>query len=349
MKKLLSIFTIGIGALAFTPSTVTACKLKSKITPHKPFKPLIQAKLNLNNIKLFDLKIIWAYKYNPIKINRRDLLATISTQISNYYQKWLHKKLKKTDFMYGTKPTQNHPWAIEVMNIDGKTPLAFNEQGVADLIFKPGYKVLTDNALKVKITTTNQHVNTKTVIVKGYLDHFVYTNANLNQGHDLLTSDPSGFVTEGKNATVFDISNEVQKFPHTVILHVVDNAIRNLNNFPKKVAKISKLVFTALNKQLETETKTLNKLNKLKIIDVNKEKINFRYHANINYYNYQPEYNAMTRLYFDRTPIAPKQGVKLFAQFRFVLDTIPNNNYIPTPKYPGSLGAYLYLYLGETT
>ena len=260
------------GILGFSTPTVTACNHHHSVIP-TPTPPVKPTKFNLNNIQLYNLN--YNLDNDFLKINQDALVNNISLQIMNEYNsESFANKLKVSDFMYGTTPTQNHSWAIEVMNIDGKTPLVFNEQGVANLRFPTNYTVLTDNALKVKITTTNSYANTKTAVVNGYLSKFIYTNANLNQGHDLMVKDASDFITIPGYQTVFDISTIIeQKFGYNELGMDVPRAFIRFSKTTNDI--ISKLVFTALNKQLEKKTKTLNDLKILKVIDVNKTIINF--------------------------------------------------------------------------
>jgi len=332
MKKLLSILTIGGGILGSTLPMVTACKSKPK-----PPKPPI-AKWDLNNIKLFNLNLIWTYHHLHLQARRSALLYVISLQIlAEYNSESFPNKLKETDFMYGSTPTTEHPWAIEVMDINGTTPLHFNNKGVADLNFPDDYTVLTDNALKVKITTTNQYVKEKTATVNGYLSQFLYTNANLNQGHDLVITDASGFITTPGSATVFDISSHIKRFAHDSRSGEVIGAIENIHG-DDDIA-ISKQVFTAFNKQLKTETKTLNDLNILRALDANSQRISFN-HTHPQIYRKVTNQAALHEVTgLEQLSTAP--GTKLFAKLSFYTGSIPG--YMPAPN------TYLYLYLGETT
>jgi len=326
MKKLLSILAIGGGILGSTLPTITACNQTGKFY--------------LNNIQLYNLDI-----YYDMRVNRNSLLHNISLKImAQYNSQSFSNKLKVSDFMYGTKPTKEHPWAIEVMNIDGKTPLKFLK-GTANLIFPPNYTVLTDNALKVKITTTNQYANTTTATVNGYLGNFIYTNANLNQGHDLKITNGSGFVITGNKKTVFDISQYIIKFAHDDkrgVSAVID-AIQHINDDVNLL--ISKKVFTALNNQLKTETKTLNDLKILKTVDPKTKKLNFGDQSL--YRNIYWQRGSGNLLEPVRGGITPSIGDKLFARFSFNNSYGPDNNHIS--GYVATPNTYLYLYLGETT
>jgi len=346
MKKLLSVFAIIGGILGSTLPTITACKTKPKPKANYPLSHIMPiqfnpGKFNLNDIQLYNLGI-----ESDMSMNRNALLHNISLQIMNEYNsESFANKLKGKNFMYGANLDNKHSWAIEVMNINGKTPLVFDKNNEAYLRFPPNYTVLKDNALKVKITTSIKNANTKTAIVNGYLSSFIYTNANLNQGHNLLISDASGFVIEGNHPTVFDISNDFRQFPHQDHVEWVYEAMANISS--DSDAKISKIVFTALNKQLETETKTLNDLNVLNIIDVTKQKINFRDH--------QYQYPRGLKIYRQTTASATLQeitrqqelstapGTKLFAQLSFDINGINR-----IPEYVAAPNTYLYFYLGST-
>ena len=329
MKKLLSILAISGVSLGSTTNFLVSCNR--------------QGKFDLNNIQLYNIDSSYFWEF---KIKRHDLLYTISLQIMlRYNSQSFANKLKVSDFMYGSKPTKEHPWAIEVMNVDGKTPLVFNKQKVANLIFPPNYTVLANNALKVKITTTNQNANMKTATVNGYLTKFIYTNANLNQGHDLKITNGSGFVITGNKKTVFDISSKyIGPFAHNQKANAIIKAFKKLTT--KKEAAISTLVFTALNKQLAAETKTLNDLGVLKTIDANKEKLPFNddeYFRNQSTIYQQTGSNALQEVPLNNS-LSTKKGTKIFIRFSFNNQSLEYMyQYLPRPK------TYLYFYLGTTT
>ena len=326
MKKLLSMLAISGVSLGLITNFTVSCKQ--------------QGKFSLNNTQLYNIS-----DPNSLSFYRDSLLYNIALQIiTQYNSKSVVNKLKISDFMYGDKPTTEHPWAIEVMNIDGKTPLTFDkETKMADLKFPIYYKVLADNALKVRITTTNQDVKTKTAIVNGYLSKFIYTNANLNQGHDLSTTNGSHFITEGNKKTVFDISKYIRLFAHTENPFAVTLAFRKLSSTNKSA--IFKLVFTAFNKQLEKETKTLNDLQVIKTIDAKTQILDFQQMQPAVYY----QTNSKTGILpVPLKGLSPAPGAKLFARFVFP-PTTPAEPFSILPGYIARDNTFLFLYLGTTT
>ena len=308
---------------------VTACNLNSTF--------------NLKNIKLYNLDLYWSRNSSEIKLFQKDLLSSISFQIMLEYNSEISSnKLKKSDFVYGTTPTKEHPWAIEVLNIDGITPLIFNPVVInkikfqaANLLFPGNYTILTDNALKVKITTINNNVSTKSATVNGYLNQFLYTNANLNQGHDLNTNDPSGFVTTLGSQTVFDIHSYISQTRHDATGLSLAHEIETISK--ANDATMSKQIFTAFNNQLKKETKTLNDLGVLKVIDADNTVLNL---AGITFEIYSKTNNQMT-LIRHNDPLSAAAGAQLFAKV-----FLPSGSFY---GYVAKPGACLYLYLGTTT
>ena len=329
MKKLLSILAISGVGLGSTTNFLVSCKQKGKF--------------NLKNTQLYNINLL-----DGLGFYFDDLLYNISLQIITQYNSKSSAnnahKLKLSDFMYGAKPTKKHPWAIEVMDVDGKTPLAFDkETKTAYLNFSRYYTVLADNALKVKITTTNQNAKTTTVTVNGYLNKFIYTNANLNQGHDLNITYGSHFITTGKKQTVFDISKYIRLFAHTENPFAVTLAFRKLSSTNKSA--IFKLVFTAFNKQLEKETKTLNDLQVIKTIDAKTQILDFQQMQPAVYY----QTNSKTGILpVPLKGLSPAPGAKLFARFVFP-PTTPAEPFSILPGYIARDNTFLFLYLGTTT
>ena len=163
------------------------------------------------------------------------------------------------------------------MNLDDKSIIKNVHK--QNLIIPQNYHQLTDNALKIKIKTNDKNVLTtssakkksslKIATVNGYLNKFIYTNKNANNGKN-VTSFLGETATHNHllKANVIDFS--LGKYN----LHLVSDLLYNkkVNALEAKLFQqldsaqkvlISKAIVTSLNNQLTKETKKLNALKRL--------------------------------------------------------------------------------------
>ena len=156
MKKLLSI--VAGTMLVSTALTTTSCKIK---------QPIHLTKFDLKNLKIINIKVT-KDAANPFKlqINVNNAYNKIRTAIFESYNSFGYKKqLKFSDFIYGSlkglDKTENlkKSWAIQIINGNGVAMSKPDNVFRMTNIFStpPTTKVLlANNALEVKITTTNK-------------------------------------------------------------------------------------------------------------------------------------------------------------------------------------------------
>ena len=266
MKKLLSILAIGGGILAFTLPTVTACKSKSK--PKPPAAPTI-AKLNLNEINVFNIKVTKNTTTRKLQINVNNAFNKIKTVIIDQYNDQKYKDvqtLSPSDFTYGSTTDDTHSWAIKIM--DGNNvvmPLPANTTELTNIFTtQPTTAILLpDNALKVKIITTNKNVEqtTEPAIAHAYLNKFLYAGKNINK-REIFKNNPTMLPDPEPLQQSLDISKYFGVINDQTPASQIINGVKGITNDARTGA--SKKIIDFLNTQIATETKTLKDLGVLK-------------------------------------------------------------------------------------
>ena len=273
MKKPLS--TVVGSVLVTSASTTAACKTKeppvttNKSQPQKKTDDL-RTQLDLTKIRVTGINVT----SNPDQFNQYHL----QIDIKNAYQKIIQTiiggynagdfedkpVLSAKDFKYGLEPNNKHPWAVAIMQSDKKTMIpepttANNYRNIITdkTIVTANQVLLEDNALEVRIKTTNNNVKENSVIAHVYLDKFVYTRANINKGLE-ITDNVQLSINDFKN--VIDISELLEKkgLKYSTIFTSYE-ILRGVRRFVDSLrTEISTKVLEALNEQLIAETKTLD-------------------------------------------------------------------------------------------
>ena len=264
MKKLLSILSIG-SVLASTAPAVTACNSTKTVT-----------KMDLSKLMVTGIDVT---KDTTLKIHTQNAFNKIVAKIIESYKLFDFKgsDLKVSDFTYGVTPTKEHPWAIQIMNGNKKSaaiskwtaakptadifPTSTEQNG--DPTPATPSVLLKDNALSVKIVTTNTNVKETTATAHAYLDKFVYSTANVSKGKSVAVD-----TVENIKKTPWDESGSgkwnvnvvAQDTPTTILGKIQSAAAASAAQTPDKFAVFQTNVLTELNKQLAGETKTLTDL-----------------------------------------------------------------------------------------
>jgi len=273
MKKPLS--KVAGSILVTSTSTTAACKPKDteKQSPTTESKSketsVISTKFDLNNIHVTNIKVTNNATSRKLQINVENAFKKIVTKIIERYQGFGFKDennnnsmISVQDFRYGSTTDDTHPWAIQI--IDGNGVAMTKPDDVIEMnnIFStaaPTKVLLPDNALEVKIVTTNTNVKTASATAHAYLDKFVYSKTNINQG---LVINYNVVTSIDNLKKVIDVSDVLNRFRYRyTTISPADEIIRGFQQLTKTIrTEISKKVLTALNTQLQTETKTLNNL-----------------------------------------------------------------------------------------
>jgi len=275
MKKILSFLSI---LFVMTSSTIMfgggiACKSSSKPwTPLTPSKPKPKTYLNLNNLKFYNIHVSLNSAFDQFEINGRNAYLKIETDIIKDYHTLFPKvQLKTKNFNLASTKLEGKSWAIQIYNIDG-TNLVFNDTQQR-LILSPNYHYLKNNGLKVTITTNDVNVaktnsslktnnnNIKQASVFAYLNKFLLTTANINNGANLQTSDGTNWKTHAVDLSASGLNIGLTLTSSTWTLVLIDK----IKQLPlEKRIKISNKIVENLNKQLKNETSYLNNLGILK-------------------------------------------------------------------------------------
>jgi len=347
MKKLLSIFAIS-GILASTTPTITACKSKPKsksmpLIPCVPStskpkpepKPVI-TKFDLTKVNVTGIEVTKATRSFNLQINtNRAYNKIVNTIVAAYNSAFTFKgkHLKTTDFRYAPTTDDTHSWAIQIIN-GNNNAFATLKNNANIFTTQPTTEVLLpNNALKVKIVTTNNNVKEKKATAHIYLNKFIYSEKNINQG-TVITKQGGGLPTAAKLATAMDVTHEagIAVDTNTTGRNIKTN-IKEITDQAK--ARVSRKVLRALNQQLITETETLKKWGILNPQELaNTEEINFRAVRIVNIYTLNLRTNEVNRLNDAATPLLI--GNKVYVQ----LLNLGLNSYL------GALNSYLYLKIG---
>jgi len=189
--------------------------------------------------------------------------------------------------------------------------------------------LLPDNALEVKIKTTNKNVKATSAIAHAYLNKFAYTGANINQG------------TEIYSATTISATNLRKAIDITSITHLSESHLEPISAWTgpfKQITgtqktQISKMVIDALNKQLKTETTDLNKWGVVDLKTLATEEINF---ADVQPTIYKIHNNDVSEI---SGQTRPEAGDEIYAR---ILN-------LGLSSYLGVQNSYLYLKIGTAT
>jgi len=269
MKKPLS--TVVGSVLVSTASTTAACKTKEPPVTTNESQPqkktdVIKTQLDLTKVRVTGINVTSNSKHQlqiDIKNAYQKIIQTIIGGY-NVYDFEDKQVLSSKDFKYGLEPDNNHPWAVAIMQTDKKTMIAQptttnNKRNiVADkTIVATNQVLLPDNALEVRIKTTNNNVKKNLAIAHAYLDKFVYTKANINKGLE-INDDVKLSINNFKN--VLDISELLEAEGHRYTTKsTAYDIFSDIWRLPESLrTKISFKVLEALNSQLTAETKTLN-------------------------------------------------------------------------------------------
>jgi len=310
-------------------------------------------KYDIKNVTTFNLNFanLNYNSQNKIVINGFNSYQYIMDEIINQYNSMFYsqKQLNKNDFILNsTIPSKNKPWAIQIYNLNGITPIKNNKNQV--LIFPNNYNTLINNALKIRIKTLNSNVINNSVTIKGFLDKFIYTNKNLNKNHDVGV-EKSKSIQENQLQidNVIDLTSK-QLFlkPITKInlgkqkkANQVKNQIyKNWSALDK--INVSSLIVSNLNKELNQETQYLNNHDLLRIANnkvTNAHKNHFNI-KNLQLYRVDDLDNTLNKL--NKNNYLALQGSKIYLQLN-----VSNWRYLN--NYIGALNSYVYLYLGSVT
>jgi len=331
MKKILSILSI---LSIFSSSTLLAnggiaCNSNSdKI-------------LNLKSFKFFNVGVSLSNpRPEPPAPTPPAKLVVSYTSVENIIMKQYNSfenknELKLDNFVIGdaSKLSEDKTFAIQL--IDPKTNKALPSDVLTTdgTLNKPtGNNVLKNNALKVSINTNDKNVPIKQATLPVYLDNFVFTNANLNNGNDIVTSNPSQGTTLLSQNNAIDVTNIPGVYLMLSSRTQASEIIEELSNNPTAL-RISKPIVDNLNTQLQNETSLLNNLNILKTVSDSTNVLEQKQRGNIFLYaknntgiNSIPSYNNLPA------------NSKIFARVKVFI-----SNYIAFPN------TYCYLYLGTTT
>ena len=330
MKKLLSILPIG-SALASTTPTAAACKSKPKpptVTQLDLSKLIItgiQVTKSTTTAKAGRLQINVTQAYNKIR------LAIMNTYNVCGFQGGL---LKTSDFKYGKATDKTHSWAIEIM--DGNNKAFATLENNADIFTtQPTTQVLLpNNALEVKIVTTNTNVKAKTITTHAYLNKFVYSGKNINNGTEIFKTSPTTLPEAEPLENAIDISKDFdltitdQTTAEDIIARVKTITGTSRTNASKKIINL-------LNEQLKKETKILADLGVLLPTGT----VDFNASSNFAIYRLTPG----TSNPLIPAEVAKIEGTHTAAEGNLIFVRLQN---LGLNHYIGNLHSYLYLQLG---
>jgi len=345
MKKILSLLSI---IAIFSSNTLlanagTACNSKP-------------TSLNLNDLKFYNINV--TKNNNHLEINGILAYKNIEDKIIQQYNNiFPDQKITSSNFAINSLKLQNNKsWAIQIYNLNGTSSIKDTKN--EELVFPTNYNVLKDNALNIKITTSNPNVtnsksknktsNLVSVTQKGYLNHFIYTNKNLNKGNEVSAN--IGSSAQSNNLlinNVIDLSdskynlNLNQYLNYNSNTNQLSNVFLNLDQNKRKL--ISNTIVTNLNSQLQQETNQLNTSKQLLIANDN---VPLKNALSINNTN-----TNLFALHYDNNVYAlnnssfPQLGSawKIFAQI-----DISNWNYLAN-SYISAGNNYVYAYLGTVS
>jgi len=202
-----------------------------------------------------------------------------------------------------------------------------NRNIVTDVTTVAANKVLLeDNSLEVKIKTTNKNVKATSAIARAYLDKFVYTGANVNQGTKIYSAIAIDATNLKKAIDITSVDDLSQS--HLQPISAWTGAVRQISGTKK--TQISEMVLTALNTQLKAETKSLNAWNILH--PTTTEEINFDVQPTM----YKIHNNVVTEI----------SGQARLAAGDIVYARILN---LGLSSYLGALNSYFYFKIGTAT
>jgi len=326
MKKILAF--LGITTILSATST-SACAHKHNHLNNK--------QLDLSNLAIYNLNV-FKKSTNELQINVVSSFNLIVQRIISLYNHYLvTSKITANDFIYGNKTNKNHSWAIEIININQQAFSYDLKNPLQTLNFLKNYSILTNNALKVNIRTTNTHVKQRLTTINAFLNKFLYTKKNLNRNHVVDETKASGPNSMNTKGNFIDISQNSPLKIHWTLQYqqTKKHLAEDVLVIPSEaVARISRPILAALNKQLSLETKTLNNLGILKTSQESQIMFKQAYLTVFNILNHK-----ITKITDDNQQIATSVGAKIYVKV-FNLSFL---NYQPIAN------AAVYLYLGTTT
>jgi len=271
MKKILSIFSIGavLGSGTILSGGGIACNSSTppQPTPSPTPTPGTKISVDLNKFVLDKIAITSQSTPNSFSIVGSDAYKSVEDEIIKKYNAIVpDKKLNENNFELNSTTLKDKSWAIQILGLDGTTPIN-DSKTASKLVVPSNFTNLTNNALKVKILTNNKFVvatmkkktskaTTINATVNGYLDKFIYTNKNLNQGNE-VSANTSLSVSENNlipsnvinfQTGPFSLGFNINSFNTTQALKT---AILGISNAKK--ALISKAIVSNLNSQLKNE------------------------------------------------------------------------------------------------
>ena len=270
MKKILSILATQ-STLASTVPTASACSVSQSFDLTTISVTGIEVEKIVDHKNINRLGINVSRAYNKIR----------SKIISGYNNLFTYpgKRLIYTDFIYGsakdlTKPENNKKsWAIQIM--DGYNDLMPISSSSRSRTLTPIFPqqpskvetkskvLLANNALAVKIYTTNANVKSSNSIAHIYLNKFVYSEANINNGNKIFNSKPNILPKATNLAKAIDISKIINlrvSAQQTTAQDII-TGVKAITGSAQTNA--SKKIIDLLNTQLKDETKTLTNWNEL--------------------------------------------------------------------------------------
>jgi len=322
MKKLLSILSIGT-ILGSSSPMVVACN--STTNTIKDTNKLTF----LNNLEIYNINVQKnsSQSDNDLYINPTLAYTNIEKSIIQQYSDYGFKnKLNIDNFVVGdaSKLSKTKNWAIQL--IDPNSKKVIKNASIGNLKTPSQDNLIKNNALNVVINSNDINVKAKNVTIPAYLNKFVYSNPDLNNGNNVSVDVASTSLTQENVIDITKIKGVIlPMLTKGISVANLKTQLLNQNNNPL----ISKVVFKNFNNKIENETKRLDSLNLLHPMD----KKNFPHISQIN--NLYGTYNNNVGLI---TQDKLKQsGLKIFAQVNLNLP----QNYIGFPN------AYCYLYIGQ--
>jgi len=354
MKKLLSIFTVGIilGPGIISSGAGIACRSSSKNNNNS------SKKLDLNSLTAYDLD----YDSKSFRTKGKIIINVplayelAEAQIMKEYDLFFNykQKLAMTDFVHGLKPTTKQPWAIRIYDVDDESWILDKPENCVLKFNSPKYNVLKDNGLKVEINTLDKNVKSPHGTFRYCFKKFWYTNKNANKGHNItvertksaaknnLSIDNVIDLTKGWDNPIPSFNLSARYLPPSPGW-TIDNQWEHLA--PRYKKEITSRFVTNLNFQLKTETQKLNTLKKVKIANNNVDVKNSQSFFNLSggFYSVcgKTGYPEQIGGQFWSSVI----GEDIYVQLDISNWTYLKNYVNPLPSSP----AYAYLYLGRVT
>jgi len=143
------------------------------------------AKLDLSTLATLNAVQVSKNSQGQIIFDGSASYNSIRDEIIKEYNKmfWSQPQISESNFnLNSTITTTEKPWAIQILNGDG-IPV----ENLANRVLKfSSTYTLANDALEIKINTTNTNVAHTEVTLNGYLNKFAFSNADANNNHNLV-------------------------------------------------------------------------------------------------------------------------------------------------------------------